>query len=63
MFFEPKKCKALNSTCHVPMFGTRCPKGRWKMKHNLKASLRISIKLLSMAHSPAIGKADEKSTT
>jgi hypothetical protein len=50
-------------TCHVPILGTLWPNGRWKMKHSLKASLRISMRLLSNAHNAAIGKADENKTT
>lgn len=49
--------------CHWPMLSTRCPKGRCSPVHSLRASLRISMRLLTRAHRAARGKADEKSTT
>jgi len=45
------------------MLATLSPKGRWKMKHNLKASLRISMRLLISAQTAARGNADENKTT
>lgn len=50
-------------TCHVPMLETLWPNGRWKVKHSLKASLRISMRLFIRAQNAAMGKADEKRTT
>ena len=64
----PKGCqylyKVTNShTCQVPIFSTLCPKGRWNVMQSLKASLRISMTLLSSAHMAAMGNADENNVT
>lgn len=53
----------INFTCQVPIFDTRRPKGRWRTKHNLKASPRNSRRFPKSAARAARGKADEKRQT
>ena len=50
-------------TCQIPILSTCLPKGRWWLMHSLKASVRISMTLLSKAQRAASGKAEENRIT
>ena len=52
-----------NSTCQAPIPLVGKENGRLKMRHILKASLRISVILLRSAQNAALGNTDENKNT